>query len=52
MVAKNKDPRSILVKATKLPVSLFDHSKETHKKRASNLLSIAPYSETFSAGES
>ena len=46
------NPRMVLVKSTKLPVSLFDHSKESRNKRAANLLSVEPYEETFSSSES
>lgn len=46
---KKADPRMILLKSTKLPISLFDHSKESKNKRASNLLTVEPFGETFSA---
>lgn len=46
---KANDPSSILVKRTKLPVSLFDHSSDVAKKRATNLLTIEPFNEVFSA---
>nr|XP_027202140.1 nucleolar GTP-binding protein 2-like [Dermatophagoides pteronyssinus] len=43
------DPMSVMVKRTKLPVSLFDHSNESDNKKSKNLLALQSFSSTFSS---
>eukprot|EP01053_Blabericola_migrator_P002950 Blabericola_migrator_1__2949@NODE_184_length_11839_cov_88_277438_g159_i0_p2_GENE_NODE_184_length_11839_cov_88_277438_g159_i0NODE_184_length_11839_cov_88_277438_g159_i0_p2_ORF_typecomplete_len511_score120_51NGP1NT/PF08153_12/8e33MMR_HSR1/PF01926_23/3_2e02MMR_HSR1/PF01926_23/2_9e14RsgA_GTPase/PF03193_16/1e11FeoB_N/PF02421_18/0_28FeoB_N/PF02421_18/1_8e06MnmE_helical/PF12631_7/2_8e03MnmE_helical/PF12631_7/0_00064IIGP/PF05049_13/0_0023GTP_EFTU/PF00009_27/0_28GTP_EFTU/PF00009_27/62AIG1/PF04548_16/1_5e len=48
METRRNDPSTIVVKRTKLPVSLFTHHEETARAKRGHLLSLESYEETFS----